>query len=194
MRKDSCTLAENKSTMKNYILLCFIVLFASCKTAKLTTNDTVSQSEVIIIGEIRIVNGDKDVTKNAKIYFDENIKGILSYKLTEDGIIMMKIPQGHHFIKYIYTPYGSVNLPIGYANFSVPETGKAYYIGTIVIDAEKKLRKKSRGIIYDTDPKGLKEEKVQITISDIPEKASKAYHDTFGADKKIEKALMTVSP
>lgn len=181
--------------MKNYILLCFVVVFfASCKTGKLSTQDTLSQSETVIIGEIKIMNDGKDVTKNAKIYFDENIKGTLSYKLLEDGLIIMKLPQGNHFIKYIYTPYGSVNLPIGYANLSVPDAGKAYYIGTIVIDAEKKLRKKSRGIIYDTDPKGLKEEKVQITISDTPEKALKTYHDMFGADKKIEKALMTVSP
>ena len=110
--------------MKNYILLCFVVFFASCKTGKLSTNDTLSQSEVIIIGEIRIVNGDKEVTKNAKIYFDENIKGVLSYKLTEDGLIMMKLPQGNHFIKYIYTPYGSVNFPMHSGNFSAPQAGR----------------------------------------------------------------------
>ncbi|WP_306568049.1 hypothetical protein [Flavobacterium lindanitolerans] len=181
--------------MKNYILLSFvIVFFVSCKTGKLSTQDTLSQSETVIIGEIRIMNGDKEVTKNSKIYFDEITKGVLFYKLAADGLVMMKLPKGNHFIKYIYTPYGSVNLPIGYANFSVPETGKVYYIGTILIDTEKKLRKKSRGIIYDTDPKGLKEEKVQITISDTPQKVSKAYHDAFGTDKKIENALLTVAP
>lgn len=180
--------------MKNYLLLGLMLVLASCSSGRLSTKDTLSESETVIIGEIRIVNDGKDMTKNAKIYFDENAKGIFSYKLLDDGIVMMKLPRGNHFIKYIYTPYGSVNLPIGYANFSAPESDRAYYIGTIVIDSENKLRKKSRGIIYDTDPKGLKEEKVKITVSDTPKAASKTYHDIFGINKKIERALMTVSP
>lgn len=180
--------------MKKYILLlCFTALLASCGTGRLSKSDALSESETIILGEIKILNEGKDVTKNAKIYFDENEKGVLSYKLSEHGLLVMKLPKGNHFVKYIYTPYGSINLPIGYANIAVPEAGKSYYIGTIVIDAQGKLRKKSRGIIYDTDPKGLKEEKAEITVTDAPDAATKAFHDEFGADKKIDKALMTVT-
>lgn len=179
--------------MKNYIfLLCITALLSSCSTRKLTKSDVLSDSETIIIGEIKILNDSKDVTKNAKIYFDENEKGLLFYKLAEDGRFFMKLPTGNHFIKYIYTPYGSVNLPIGYANIAVPEVGKAYYIGSIEINTQGKLRKKSRGIIYDTNPKGLKEEKVEITIIDSPDKAVAAYRNVFGADKPVDKALMTV--
>lgn len=178
---------------KYFFLLCLSAVLASCSTGKLSKSDTLSESETIILGEIKILNAGKDVTKNSKIYFDENVKGILSYTLAEDGLLIMKLPKGNHFIKYIYTPYGSINLPIGYANIAVPDAGKAYYIGTIAIDAQGKLRKKSRGIIYDTDPKGLKEEKAEIVITDAPEKAANAYHTEFGTDKKVEKALMTVT-
>lgn len=180
--------------MKKYLLLlCLTAVLASCSTGRLSKSEALSDSETIVIGEIKILNGDKDVTKNAKIYFDENVKGVLSYKLSEDGLLMMKLPKGNHFVKYIYTPYGSINLPIGYANLTLPEAGKTYYIGTIVIDTNGKLRKKSRGIIYDTDPKGLKEEKAAFTITDAPDKIAKVYQDGFGADKKIEKALMILS-
>lgn len=180
--------------MKKYFFLLYLsAVLASCSSGKLSKSDTLLESETIILGEIKIVNEGKDVTKNAKIYFDENVKGVLSYRLDEEGLLLMKLPKGNHFIKYIYTPYGSINLPVGYANIAVPDAGKTYYIGTIVIDTQGKLRKKSRGIIYDTDPKGLKEEKAAIVVTDAPEKVAKAYQEEFGKDTKVEKALMTVN-
>ena len=55
--------------MKKYIfLLCFTALLASCGTGRLTKSDALSESETIILGEIKILNEGKDVTKNAKIY------------------------------------------------------------------------------------------------------------------------------
>lgn len=179
--------------MKKYILLlASISVLVSCSSGKLSKTDAVSESETVIIGEFRILNNGKDITKNSRVYFDENEKGVLSYKLDESGQIIMKLPKGNHFVKYIYTPYGSINLPVGYANIVVPESSTAYYIGKIEIDGEGKLKKKSRGIIYDTTPKGLQEEKIKITITETPEAVSKSYREEFGSDKKVTNALMTV--
>ncbi len=178
--------------MKKYIvLLSVLFVLASCKSGKLTKADPISESETVIIGEFKILNSGKDITKNSKIYFDENQKGILSYKLGEGGLLIMKVPKGSHFIKLVYTPFGSVNLPVGYANIAVPENG-VHYIGTITIDAEGQLARKFQGAIYDTSPKWQQEKKVKITVADTPEKATKAYQDEFGTNKPIVKALLTV--
>ena len=90
---------------KIIILLLYIVVFVSCKSSRLSVTDTISEAETVILGNIKITKEGKDVTKNARIYFDENQKGILTYKMKEDGRIVMKLPKGNHFIKLICYHY-----------------------------------------------------------------------------------------
>lgn len=172
----------------------FAIAFAlvSCNSSKFDKNTVVSESETVIIGQFKILNKEKDITKNAKIYFDENKKGVLSYKLNQDGLMIMKVPKGNHFIKLIYTPFGSVNLPIGYANISVPEHSNVYYIGNIEIQTDGQLSKKFQGAIYDTSPRWKMEKKLSIKIADEGKESKKNYEKEFGNNGKFVKSLLSI--
>ena len=170
-----------------------LLMLVSCSSGKLNKNQIVSESETVIIGKFTILNNGKEVTKNSRIYFDENSKGVLTYRLDETGIVIMKLPKGNHFLKLIYTPYGSSYLPDGYANISVPESGKAYYIGNIEIDGSGLLQKKFSGIIIDVQAKDLKEKKLPIRIIDKPDEVLEAYQNEFGREKTVSVKLLEIS-
>lgn len=178
---------------RRFSIFLFLLFLVSCKSSKFDSKSAVEASETIIIAKIVISNKGKDITKNAKIYFDENKKGLLSYRLKEDGLLIMKVPKGNHFLKHIYTQYGSANLPDGYALISVPESGKVYYIGTIEIDGNAQLQKKFSGIIRDVQAKDLKEVKLPIKITDKRDEIIQAYESEFGKDKTVIISLMEVS-
>jgi hypothetical protein len=175
-----------------FYLLAFVIAFASCKSTKFDKNTPVSEQETVIIGQIKILNKEKDITKNSKIYFDENKSGVLSYKLKEDGFILMKVPKGSHFIKLIYTPYGSANLPVGYANIAVPDHSNIYYIGKIEIQMDGNLSKKFQGAIYDTSPRWEMEKKLLIKVENNLEEAKKIYEKEFGNNNKFVESLLTL--
>lgn len=177
---------------KGVKLLLFTIFLISCNSGKLSKSETVAETETIIIARITILNSGKDITKNAKVYFDENIKGIFSYRLKEDGLMIMKMPKGNHFLKHIYTAYGSANLPDGYAQISVPETGKVYYIGNIEIDGNTQLQKKFSGIVRDVQAKDLKEVRLPVRVVDKRDDVVEAYEKEFGNDKTIVISLMEV--
>ncbi len=170
----------------------FLLFLASCKSSKFDSKSSLENSETIIIGQIKILNKEKDITKNSKIYFDENIKGMISYRLKEDGLLIMKLPKGNHFLKHIYTPYGSANLPDGYAQIAVPENEKVYYIGTIEIDGSEMLQKKFSGIVRDVQAKDLKEVKLPIKVTDKRDEVVEVYEKEFGSGKTIIVSLMEV--
>jgi|GEM_PF-6135666 len=178
--------------MKKYILLFFSIFIVSCSSGKLSKSEVVSDSETIIIARFTILNNGKDVTKNSRLYFDENIKGILTYRLTDDHLLIMKLPKGNHFLKHIYTPYGSANLPDGYAQIAVPESGKVYYIGDIEIDGSSLLQKKFSGIVRDVQAKDLKEVKLPIKVNDKRDEVLEAYEKEFGKEKTVVITLMEV--
>jgi len=173
--------------MKNLFFLFVLLALASCGSGKLAKNEAVSDQEAILLGQFKIVDNGRDVTKNSRIYFDENVKGVLDYKLDETGLLVMKVPKGNHFIKLIYTPYGSVNLPDGYALLTAAEGGKVHYIGTIEIDGSGQLQKKFSGIVNDVQAKDLKEKKVPIVVSDKRQEALEAY------EKEYEKTSAVIS-
>ena len=179
---------------KIIILLLYIMVFVSCKSSRLSVTDTISEAETVIVGNIKIIKEGKDVTKNARIYFDENQKGILTYKMKEDGRIVMKLPKGNHFIKLIYTEYGSANLPDGYALLTVPESNKVYYIGEIEIDGTGVLQKKFSGIVRDVQAKDLKEKKIPIKVFDKREATLKDYETEYGKEKAVVISLLEVTP
>lgn len=170
-----------------------LLLTIACSSGKLTTKDTVSENETIIIGKFTIQNNGKDITKNAKIYFDENSKGVLSYRLDESGLFIMKIPKGNHFLKLIYTSYGSANLPDAYANLQLNSSEKVHYIGNIEINGTGVLQKKFRGIVQDVQAKDLKERKIPITVTDNPKEATEIYQQEFGKQKAIVTQLLEIS-
>lgn len=172
--------------------LAFVLTFASCKSTRFDKDTPVSESETIIIGQFKILNKQKDITKNSKIYLDENKKGVLSYKLDESGFILMKVPKGSHFIKLIYTQYGSANLPIGYANIAVPDHSNVYYIGNIEIQMDGNLAKKFQGAIYDSSPGWEKEKKLLINVQNMPNQAEENYKKEFGNDKKFVESLLKI--
>jgi hypothetical protein len=175
-----------------FSILLLLVFFASCKSSKFDGKTQVSDSETVIIGQFKILNKDKDITKNSKIYFDENKKGVLSYKLNQDGLMIMKVPKGSHFIKLVYTPYGSANLPIGYANIAVPDNENVYYIGNIEIQMDGNLAKKFQGAIYDTSPRWQMEKKLAIKVENSPEESEILFKKEFGSDKKIVASLLSI--
>lgn len=176
------------------ILFClaFFAIVVSCKSHKFDGKTAVSESETVIVGRFKILNKEKDITKNSKIYFDENKKGVLSYKLDETGFMMMKLPKGNHFIKLIYTPYGSANLPLGYANISVPDHSNVYYIGNIEIQTDGNLAKKFQGAIYDTSPRWALEKKLTINVENNSEEVSNFYQSKFGNQTKLVESLLTI--
>jgi len=179
--------------MKKQIALLFLALaFISCQSGKLSKTETVSEAETVIVGKIKITNAGKDITKNSRIYFDENEKGILTYRLQGDGLIIMKLPKGNHYVKLIYTPYGSANLPDGYAQLAIPENNKVYYIGEIEIDGTGILQKKFSGIVRDVQAKDLKEKKIPIKVTDKRAAVLEAYEKEFGKEKAIVIALLEV--
>lgn len=175
-----------------FYLFALILAFASCKSTKFDKNTVVSESETVIAGQFKILNKEKDITKNSKIYFDENKSGAISYKLDESGLMVMKVPKGSHFIKLIYTPYGSVNLPIGYANISVPEHSNVYYIGNIEIQTDGNLAKKFQGAIYDRSPRWEMEKKLSIKVESDSEKVKNFYENQFGNTTKFVESLLTI--
>lgn len=175
------------------VALLVFVLLASCSSERLTKKQIVSEQETVIIAQFSILNSSKDVTKNSKIFFDENKKGVLTYRFDESGLLIMKLPKGNHFLKHIYTPYGATNLPDGYASISVLDHDKVYYIGSIEIDATGKLQKKSKGIVSDVQAKDLKETKPQIKIIDNSEKVFKLYYEEFGKEKTVSVALLQIN-
>lgn len=180
--------------MKRLFVLPFLlIILISCSSKKLDKNTVISDQETVIIAQFKIMNNGKDITKNSKLFFDENIKGLFSYRLDETGKVTMKLPKGNHFLKLLYTPYGSSNLPLGYANISIPDNSKVYYIGTIEITTDGMLQKKSRGIIYDTSTTGLPENKLDIKVLNAGEELKSDYLNKFGNSKTIETALLTVS-
>lgn len=176
------------------LLLLVILLTASCSSSKFSKKDTVSDTETIIIGKITILNNDKNITKGSKIYFDENKKGVLTYRLDQSGLLIMKLLKGNHFLKLIYTPYGSANLPDGYANLSVSENEKVYYIGNIEINGTGLLQKKFSGIVRDVQAKDLKEKKLPIKVTNNPDEVLNAYKQEFGEEKLITTQLLEVAP
>lgn len=179
--------------MKKYILLLMLSVFmTSCNSGKLSKSEAISETETIIIARITILNSGKDITKNARLYFDENIKGVLTYRLGEDHLLIMKVPKGNHFLKHIYTAYGSANFPDGYAQIAVPESGKVYYIGNIEIDGNMQLQKKFSGIVRDVQAKDLKEVKLPIKVTDKRDEVIEAYEKEFGKDKTIVISLMEI--
>lgn len=178
---------------KKVALLLMAIAFISCQSGRLSKTETVSDAETIIIGTFKITKDGKNATKNSKIYFDENQKGVLTYRLAEDGQIIMKLPKGNHFLKLLYTPYGSANLPDGYANITVPENGKVYYIGEIEIDGTGVFQKKFSGIVRDVQAKDLKEKKIPIKVTDRRDEVLEAYEKEFGKEKPIVISLLEVS-
>ena len=173
--------------MKKIFSLIIVLVLTSCSSGKLSKNDSISDQEVILLGQFKITENGRDVTKNARIYFDENVKGVLDYKLDETGLLVMKVPKGNHFIKLIYTPYGSVNFPDGYAFLTAAESGKVHYIGAIEIDGTGQLQKKFSGIVNDIQAKDLKEKKLPIIVSDKQEEALEIY------ESKYEKTSAVIS-
>lgn len=174
------------------LLLLVLFLISSCASSKLSKTDVISDAETVIIGKFTILNNGKDVTKNSRIYFDENTKGILTYRLDETGLMIMKLPKGNHYIKLVYTPYGSANLPDGYTSISVPESGKTYYIGNIEIDGSGLFQKKFSGIVRDVQAKDLKEKKLPIKVSDKRDAVLETYQNEFGKEKTISINLLEV--
>lgn len=175
-----------------FYLFAFIAVFASCKSSKFDKDVAVLESETVLVGQFKILNKEKNITKNSKIYFDENKNGVLSYKLDETGFLIMKIPKGNHFIKLIYTPYGSANLPMGYANIAVPEHSNIYYIGHIEIQTDGNLAKKFQGAIYDTSPKWVSEKKLEIKVQSDLSEASNFFQNKFGNKTKLTESLLTI--
>lgn len=166
------------------LLLLFSLVVMSCNSGKIQNSTSIMSSEAVVIASVKIMNKGKDITKNSKIFFDENKKGTLSYRLSEDGVLITKLPIGNHFIKMIYTPYGSVNLPDGYASFNI-SANKAYYIGDLEIQTDGMLSKKYQGAIYDRSPKWKQEKKLKIKISTSQEPI-KQYEREFGNRLIIE--------
>lgn len=173
-------------------MLLVLFVISSCGSNRLSKTEIISEAETVIIAKFSILNNGKDVTKNSKIYFDENSKGVLAYRLDESGLMVMKLLKGNHFLKLIYTPYGSANLPDGYASLSVPESGKTYYIGNIEIDGSGLLQKKFSGIVRDVQAKDLKEKKMPIKVSDKRDEVLEAYQNEFGKEKTISINLLEV--
>jgi len=171
--------------MKKIYFLFLLVALASCSSGRLSKNEAVSDQEAILVGQFKIMDNGRDVTKNSRIYFDENVKGVLDYKLDETGLLVMKVPKGNHFIKLLYTPYGSANLPDGYAMLTAAEGGKVHYIGSIEIDGSGQLQKKFSGIVNDVQAKDLKEKKLPIVVSDRRDDALKAYEEEFGKTSAV---------
>lgn len=173
--------------MKKIVFFLALIL-ASCSSNKMTPDTAVAGSEAVVLSVIKIMYDGKDITKHSKIYFDENKNGSNSYRLDATGEMITKMAIGNHYIKMIYTPYGSVNLPDGFASFRV-EANKAYYIGDLEIKTDGLLSKKYQGAIYDTSPKWQKEKKPVIKLS-TSEKIKEKYKSEFSKTLQIENALI----
>ena len=174
-------------------VLLAIILLTSCGSEKLTKKQIISEQETVIIAQFSVKNNGKDITRNSKIFFDENKKGVLTYRFDESGMLIMKLPKGNHFLKHIYTPYGATNLPDGYASVSVPDHDKVYYIGNIEIDATDKLKKKSSGIVRDVQAKDLKETKPQVKVINNSDEVLKLYYEEFGKEKAVIVRLLEIN-
>lgn len=173
--------------MKNLVYI-LAVLMISCSSSKIDKNTAIMSSEAVVLASIKIMNNGKDITKNSKIYFDENRKGTLTYRLPENGEMMTKLPIGNHYIKMIYTPYGSVNLPDGYASFRI-DGNKANYIGNIEIKTDDLLSKKFQGAIYDTSPRWKEEKKPKFSVT-ASDELKKQYQAEFGNRFETQNSLL----
>lgn len=172
------------------ILFFLAVLLASCSSSKLMTETAIMDSESVVLSSIKIIHNGKDITKNSKIYFDENKNGSNAYRLDETGEMITKMAIGNHYIKMIYTPYGSVNLPDGYASFRVGSK-KAYYLGDLEITTDGMLSKKYQGAIYDASPKWKEEKKPAISIKTTGNIKIK-YKSEYADKLNIEDSLLTL--
>ena len=173
--------------MKNLVYI-LAVLMISCSSSKIDKDTAIMSSEAVVLASFKIMNDGKDITKNSKIYFDENRKGTLTYRLPENGEMVTKLPIGNHYIKMIYTPYGSVNLPDGYASFRI-DGNKANYIGNIEIKTDGSLSKKFQGAIYDASPRWKEEKKPKFSVT-ASDELKKQYQAEFGNRFEIQNSLL----
>jgi len=174
--------------MKNLAILLVAVVLASCSSNKINKDTEIMSSEAVVLASIRIMNNGKDITKNSKLFFDENKNGALTYRLPENGEMITKLPIGNHYLKTIYTPYGSVNLPDGYASFRV-DGNKINYIGNIEIKTDELLSKKFQGAIYDVSPRWKEEKKPKFTVTASDELKAK-YQSEFGTRFETQNSLL----
>ena len=115
-------------------LLSVIIITSACSSNKQLITLDREPNEAIVVGKLKVLYNDEDVTTKSRILFNELTKGEFSYKPDSTGYIITKLPVGEAFFSNIAYTNFSYKFQREDALFQLSNTNDVYYIGDIVVN------------------------------------------------------------